>query len=322
MTGKPRRRAVPARPGLSHERGLWGAGHRVVAGVDEVGRGAWAGPLSVGVAVLCESPRRIPKGLRDSKQLTEDVREAIFDRVAAWCAGWAVGHADPGECDRLGMTAALRLATRRALAQLAPDLVPDAVVLDGTFDFVSPPVAAQLFDADAGDDAADGLAAGLDGALELTASGDGPAHGGAVWAPPVETVVGGDARCASVAAASVLAKVTRDRIMRATADSYPAFDFERNKGYPSPAHQRALCGYGLSAVHRRSWAFVDNLPWGLTSWPGDHRARSSRLDGGLLGQSEHPLADDVVEDLVGSPRDAHPGQPQQELRPGVGAPLP
>ena len=63
----------------------------------------------------------------------------MFDRVAAWCAGWAVGHAGPEECDRLGMTAALRLATRRALGQLAPDLVPDAVVLDGTFDFVSPP---------------------------------------------------------------------------------------------------------------------------------------------------------------------------------------
>jgi ribonuclease HII len=256
--GLPRK--VPARPGLSHERGLWGAGHRVVAGVDEVGRGAWAGPLSVGVAVLCESPRRIPRGLRDSKQLTEDTREAIFDKVAAWCAGWAVGHAGPEECDRLGMTAALRLATRRALDQLSPDLVPDAIVLDGTFDFVSPPEAPQLFDAEGGVEPA--------AAFHPFGDGDDPP-----WSPPVETVIGGDARCASVAAASVLAKVTRDRIMRATADCYPPFDFERNKGYPSPAHQRALCGYGLSAVHRRSWAFVDNLPWELTTWPADGRAR-------------------------------------------------
>jgi ribonuclease HII len=269
----------------------------VVAGVDEVGRGAWAGPLSVGVAVLCESPRRIPTGLRDSKQLTEDVREAIFDKVAAWCAGWAVGHAGPEECDRLGMTAALRLATRRALAQLSPELVPDAVVLDGTFDFVSPPEAPQLFDAEGGVEP-DAICDGL---------GD---RGVATWAPPVETVIGGDARCASVAAASVLAKVTRDRMMRATADSYPAFDFERNKGYPSPAHQRALCGYGLSAVHRRSWAFVDYLPWELTTWPGDYRARRLRLDGGLLGEAEDAFADDVVEDLVGPPGDAHPGQSQ------------
>ena len=294
MGAKSRRRVVPARPGLVHERDLWGAGHRMVAGIDEVGRGAWAGPLSVGVAVLCESPRRIPRGLRDSKQLTEDSREAMFERVAAWCAGWAVGHAGPEECDRLGMTAALRLATRRALDQLSPDVVPDAVVLDGTFDFVSPPAVPQLFDAE--------------GAVEAEArcAGPGPLTG-PVWAPPVTTVIGGDARCASVAAASVLAKVTRDRMMRASADFYPAFDFERNKGYPSPAHQRALCGYGLSAVHRRSWAFVDNLPWELTTWPGDYRTRGSRLDGGLLGESEDALADDVVEDLVGSSRDAHPG---------------
>jgi len=337
---------VPARPGLSHERGLWGTGHRMVAGIDEVGRGAWAGPLSVGVAVLCESPARIPRGLRDSKQLTEEVREAIFDKVAAWCAGWAVGHAGPEECDRLGMTAALRLATRRALAQLSPDLVPDAVVLDGTFDFVSPPQAPQLFDSDGmveptavgaargGSGEALGVGVGVgvgvgSGTGTGTGSGTAPAtgedaiagRGETPWCPPVETVVGGDARCASVAAASVLAKVTRDRIMRATADSYPAFDFERNKGYPSPAHQRALCGYGLSALHRRSWAFVDALPWELTSWPGDYRTRGSRLGGGLLGQSEDPFADDVVEDLVGSPRDPHPGQTQEELRPGVGAPL-
>jgi len=273
---------------------LWGAGHQLVAGVDEVGRGAWAGPLSVGVAVLCESPRRIPKGLRDSKQLTEDAREAMFDRVAAWCAAWAVGHAGPEECDRMGMTAALRLATRRAVDQLPADVVPDAVVLDGSFDFISPPRAPQLFDADGGPDP-DARCGGTDETLR-------PA-----WAPPVTMVIGGDARCASVAAASVLAKVTRDRIMRDSADSYPAFDFERNKGYPSPAHQRALCGYGLSAVHRRSWAFVDSLPWELTTWPGDYRRRGSRLDGGLLGQSEDALPDDVVEDLVGTAGDAHSG---------------
>jgi ribonuclease HII len=274
-----------------------------------VGRGAWAGPLSVGVAVLCESPRRIPTGLRDSKQLTEDVREAIFDKVAAWCAGWAVGHAGPEECDRLGMTAALRLATRRALAQLSPELVPDAVVLDGTFDFVSPPPMPQLFAADG--TVEPGARHDDPGTDPVTGPDPGTGTGTVTdWAPPVQTVIGGDARCASVAAASVLAKVTRDRIMRATADSYPAFDFERNKGYPSPAHQRALCGYGLSAVHRRSWAFVDYLPWELTTWPGDYRARRLRLDGGLLGETEDALADDVVEDLVGPPGDAHPGQSQ------------
>lgn len=237
-------RSLPL-PRLGHERGLWRQGHRLVAGVDEVGRGAWAGPLSVGVAVMetdvmARPGRRAPAGLRDSKVLPEERREAIFERVGAWCAAWAVGHVGPEECDRLGMTAALRLATRRALAALPADARPDAVLLDGNFDYVSPPAEPTLFD--------DPL---LDGELQSEA----------MCAPVVRTLIGADARCASVAAASVLAKVTRDRMMRGLADSFPPFEFERNKGYPSPAHKRALCGYGLSAIHRRSWIFAEHLPW-------------------------------------------------------------
>ena len=86
------------------------------------------------------------------------------------------------------------------------------------------------------------------------------------FAGEVRPIVDGDAKCASVAAASVLAKVVRDRLMRREADHYPAYDFERNKGYPSPAHQTALRGYGPSAIHRRSWAFVRGLPWCGQSW--------------------------------------------------------
>ena len=77
----------------------------------------------------------------------------------------------------------------------------------------------------------------------------------------VVPVVGGDARCAAVAAASVLAKVVRDQMMRDESMHFPAYQFERNKGYPSPAHQIALRGYGLSSIHRRSWSFVADLPW-------------------------------------------------------------
>ena len=229
-------------PQLRNERRLLQDGFRLVAGVDEVGRGAWAGPLSVGVAVVDPSRRRLPTGLRDSKLLPEDTREAIFERVGTWCAAWAVGHAAPEECDRLGMTAALRLATRRAMAALPGDVRPDAVLLDGNFDYVSRPAAPTLFEEP--DDAA-GPSADAPGARD----------------PVVRTLVKADAVCASVAAASVLAKVTRDRLMRAMADSYPPFEFERNKGYPSPAHKRALCGYGLSAIHRRSWVFTERLPW-------------------------------------------------------------
>ncbi len=191
---------------------MWGAGHRLVAGVDEVGRGAWAGPLSVGVAVLAEPACRIPRGLRDSKQLAETARESIFDAVAAWCAAWAMGHAGPEECDRLGMTAALRLATRRAFDQLPVAFLPDAVVLDGTFDYVSPPAEQTLFDPED---------PGRPGPGDPEARGAPDVGLGASSAPHVETVVKADARCASVAAASVLAKVTRDRIMRSRAAWYP-----------------------------------------------------------------------------------------------------
>src|SRR5579864_500207 len=99
------RRTVPT---LTVERSLWAAGAEVVVGVDEVGRGAWAGPISVGAAVL-PTDRRVYK-VRDSKLLTEAERERLFDRVAGWCRAWSVGHASQVECDELGVSAAQRLA--------------------------------------------------------------------------------------------------------------------------------------------------------------------------------------------------------------------
>ncbi len=104
----------PGRPHARLERSLLRDGAGPVAGMDEVGRGAWAGPASVGVVVYCPE-RRAPRGVRDSKLLTEERREELLPLVTSWCLDWAVGHAEPGECDRLGMTAALRLAARRAL---------------------------------------------------------------------------------------------------------------------------------------------------------------------------------------------------------------
>src|SRR5438128_6052746 len=119
-------------PGLDVERSLWDEGHDVVVGVDEVGRGAWAGPISVGAAVL-PSDRRVYR-VRDSKMLTEAERERLFDRIASWCRAWAVGHASQEECDTLGMSAAQRLAARRAVDGLG--LTVDAVLIDGNWDFV------------------------------------------------------------------------------------------------------------------------------------------------------------------------------------------
>lgn len=200
-----------ASPGLAVERELWADDFTVVVGVDEVGRGAWAGPLSVGAAIVPRA-RRVYK-IRDSKMLTEDEREALFERVAGWCEGWAVGHASHIECDELGMSEAQRLAARRALDGLG--VVPDHVLVDGNWDFV----------------------------------------GGA------RKIVRGDRTSLSIAAASILAKVTRDRIMREVAHQYPGYNFEGNKGYPCPTHKANLQALGPSAIHRRSWVFMDHLVW-------------------------------------------------------------
>ena len=127
------RKAIKAKsPSLDVERGLWAEGHQVVVGVDEVGRGAWAGPLTVGAAVLPQD-RRVYK-VRDSKMLTEREREAMYDRIAEWCTTWAVGHASYEECDALGMAAAQKLAARRAIDGLGVE--PDQVLIDGNWDFV------------------------------------------------------------------------------------------------------------------------------------------------------------------------------------------
>lgn len=207
-------------PTRSIEKELWAEGHGIIVGIDEVGRGAWAGPLMVGAAILPRDKR--VNGVRDSKMLTESNREKLFDRIAGWCDAWAVGAASQQECDELGMADAQRLAARRAVDALG--VRPDAAVVDGKWNF-------------------------LQGAV-----------------PHVEMRVKADMHCLSVAAASILAKVTRDRIMREMAESYPHWSFDTNKGYPCPVHKAALQGYGPSAIHRRTWVFMDNyVPWtGIT----------------------------------------------------------
>ena len=200
-------------PSLHYERELWDAGKRVVVGMDEVGRGAWAGPVSVGAAVVPQG-RRIYK-IRDSKMLTEQERESLFERLAGWCVAWNVGHASHAECDELGMSAALTLAAGRALEGLG--LQYDHVLLDGNWDFA------------------------LGGKAEL--------------------LIKGDARSLSIATASILAKVTRDRLMRNASEEFPYYGFDRNKGYPELNHKAALHAYGPSTIHRRSWVFMDGLAW-------------------------------------------------------------
>ena len=213
---KQLRQSKKRAPTRAIEKDLWERGHDVVVGIDEVGRGAWAGPLSVGAAILPRDTR--VNGVRDSKLLTEREREALFDKLTDWCVAWSVGSASQDECDQLGMSAAQKLAARRAIEGLG--VAPDVAVTDGNWDFVSPAV------------------------------------------PHVELAVKADLRCLSVATASILAKVVRDREMRAHAESYPHWSFDTNKGYPCPVHKSALIGYGPSAIHRRTWVFMDHyVPW-------------------------------------------------------------
>lgn len=216
-------------PDLRHEQELWAGGARVVAGLDEVGRGAWAGPLVVGAVALPAGSRGVARlgGVADSKRLRPPERERLYRNILAAGLEWGVGCASAAECDRFGMSTAQRVAAARALEALA--VRPDGVLLDGRWDFVSGHTA--------------GAGRGFEG--------------------EVRTVVGGDASCLSVAAASILAKVWRDRRMVRTSVRYPAYDFDRNKGYPCPRHRAALAAWGPSAIHRRTWGFMAYLPSGM-----------------------------------------------------------
>ncbi|WP_127474658.1 ribonuclease HII [Microbacterium sulfonylureivorans] len=212
-----------AEPRLTLERRLLRE-HALVIACDEVGRGALAGPVAVGAAVI-DAPRsrkHIPQGLRDSKLVPELRRADVAARAAAWVSASAVGWASSAEIDEIGIMRALGLAAIRALADLrAHGVVPeDAIVLlDGNYDYITP--------------------AGGTG-LRIT------------------PVIKADRDCASAAAASVIAKVARDALMTELHDELPAYNWARNKGYASPDHRDAIREHGISAHHRASWSIAES----------------------------------------------------------------
>jgi ribonuclease HII len=189
------------------EAGSWGA-LRIV-GVDEVGRGPLAGPVTACAVRL--DPKRIPAGLRDSKVLTAGRREVLFAEIMA-VAEVSVAHASADEIDSLNILRASHLAMERAVAGLSPD----HVLIDGNL-----------------------IPRGL--------------------TCPATAIVKGDARCLSIAAASIVAKVTRDRIMVDLAQQHPGYGWEANAGYPTKAHLQALQTLGVTAWHRRSFKPVHNI---------------------------------------------------------------
>jgi ribonuclease HII len=216
-------------PGLAVERALLADGATVVLGCDEVGRGAIAGPIGVGVAVLDPERRRIPAGLRDSKLVPEPQRVALAPRVRAWSAASAVGLASNAEVDERGLTVALGLAGARAVQALAAEgvgLAGAVVLLDGNWDWLTPGLVAI----------------------------------GVPVLPAVVTRIKADRDCAAVAAASVLAKVHRDDLMIERHEAHPVYGWRSNKGYASRAHYAAIDAHGPCEWHRRTW---------LHALPGD-----------------------------------------------------
>jgi ribonuclease HII len=195
----------------------------IVISLDEVGRGALAGPVAVGAAVMdaAGARRRVPEGLRDSKLVTEKRRPDVAARATAWVQASSVGWASAAEVDQVGIMRALGLAASRAVQSvLDQGVAADGalVLLDGNHDYLS-----------------------------------------AVHPTPltVRPVIKADRDCASVSAASVIAKVARDTYMAELHDGHPAYQWNRNKGYASLEHRDAIRVLGLSPQHRASWAIAD-----------------------------------------------------------------
>lgn len=212
MPGLGRVTAGPPRDaGMRHERELWLAGFRRIAGVDEVGRGSLAGPV-VAAAVILPAHHRI-RGLRDSKVLSRARREVLYEAILDRAEGVGVGCVEGAVIDQVNILEATRLAMGEAIDRL-PER-PDHLVID----------ALSLREVDL----------------------------------PQRPIIDGDAISASIAAASIVAKVTRDRICSEVDGRYPAYGFGRNKGYGTPLHLDALLAEGPCAWHRRTFAPIRQL---------------------------------------------------------------
>ena len=180
------------------------------AGVDEVGRGCWFGPVFAAAVVLSEAAAAAltAQGLTDSKALTARRRARLVPLIEDAAEAWALGQASAGEIDDHGIRSATELAMLRALQRLPKQ--PDLVLVDGV--------------------------------LPLR-----------LWPHPQQTIVRGDCSIAAIAAASVLAKESRDALMRRLAERFPGYGLERHAGYGTAVHRQALLAQGPTAMHRRSF---------------------------------------------------------------------
>lgn len=182
----------------------------VVAGVDEAGRGPWAGDVTASAVIL--DPKNIPAGLNDSKKLSSSKRDDLYAEIIA-NAKVGVGIASAAEIDEINILEATKLAMQRAIAALS--ILPDLALIDGNK------------------------------APKLPC--------------PAQTIIGGDAKSLSIAAASIIAKVTRDKVMSELAKIHPEYGWERNAGYGTKHHQEALAKYGITAHHRKSYKPIKKI---------------------------------------------------------------
>ena len=210
-TAKPAARVARGFPTLALETVLIQSCGGPVCGVDEAGRGPWAGPVSAGAVIL--NPDDLPEGIDDSKVLTAERREALEIEIKARAIAWGVGFASVEEIAELNILHATGLAMCRAIEAMA--VQPAAALVDGNYRFKLP--------------------------------------------CDVQTVVGGDGLSLSIAAASILAKTARDRLMVAMDTEYPGYGFASHKGYNAPVHQQALKTLGPCPAHRRGWAPIRAL---------------------------------------------------------------
>ena len=210
---KPPAKPKPARafPTLALETVLMQSVNGPVCGVDEAGRGPWAGPVSAGAVIL--DPDDLPPGIDDSKALTHARREALEIEIKARAIAWGVGFASVEEIEDLNILHATGLAMCRAIEALA--VPPVAALVDGNYRFKLP--------------------------------------------CPIQTVIKGDSLSLSIAAASILAKTARDRLMVELDGQYPGYGFAGHKGYNAPVHAAALQTLGPCPAHRRGWAPIRAL---------------------------------------------------------------
>lgn len=218
MTKQKRARRTAS---VKHERKYYEIGYRHILGIDEVGRGPWAGPVTAGAVCLPLDRKDLTdvlKGVRDSKQMSANQRETLNETIKEVALAWGIGNASAMEIDEIGIVPATTLAMQRAVELALKDAEFDADCL-----FIDDMLLPKL----------------------------GQYH--------QVSLIGGDARCLSIASASVIAKVWRDAHMKAIDEQYPQYGFAEHKGYGTPQHQTALAQYGVTPIHRTYYKPVQAL---------------------------------------------------------------